>query len=78
MAALRHLVARLRALFRGGDVIWSWAFAGLRGLGASMSQIALLTVPVALAWLGLALVLGRTQEARVKATDSDNVDQWRS
>lgn len=66
------------ALFRGGDVIWSWAFAGLRGLGASMSQIALLTVPVALAWLGLAVVLGRTQEARSAATGADNVDQRRS
>lgn len=26
------------ALFRGGDVIWSWAFTGLRGWGASMSH----------------------------------------
>jgi AAA family ATP:ADP antiporter len=52
------------ALFRGGDVVWSWAFAGLRGLGASMSQIALMTVPVAVLWLALALALGRTQEKR--------------
>jgi AAA family ATP:ADP antiporter len=52
------------ALFRGGDVVWSWAFAGLRGLGASMSQIALMTVPVAVLWLALALALGRSQEKR--------------
>ena len=52
------------ALFRGGDVIWGWAFTGLRGLGASMSTIAMIAVPISLTWLGLSLVLGRTEERR--------------
>ncbi len=64
------------ALFRGGDVIWSWAFTALRGLGMSMSSIALMTVPLALAWLGLALALGRTQEKR-SAAEPDLADKRR-
>ncbi len=64
------------ALFRGGDVIWSWAFTALRGLGMSMSSIAWMTVPVALAWLGLALALGRTQEKR-SAAEPDIADKRR-
>ena len=69
------------ALFRGGDVLWGWAFAGLRGLGLGMSNIALLTVPVALVWLGLALALGRTQERRseaIAAADIENANSQRS
>ncbi len=71
------------ALFRGGDVIWGWAFAGLRGLGASMATIALIAVPVSLAWLGLSIALGRTEERRNKQLSnnsalSDKPDAGRS
>jgi AAA family ATP:ADP antiporter len=56
------------AAFRGGDVLWAWVFTGLRSSGLGTQTIAMATVPVALAWLGLALLLGRTQEARAAAT----------
>ncbi len=52
------------AVFRGGDVAWGWAFAGLRDAGLVTTTIAMITVPVALAWLGISLALGRTQERR--------------
>lgn len=52
------------ALFRGGDVIWGWAFAGLRGAGTGMTTISMIAVPIALAWLALSLVLGRAEERR--------------
>ncbi len=55
------------AVFRGGDVMWAWVFTGLRGWGMGTQAIALATVPVALAWLGLAVMLGRAQEARAAA-----------
>ncbi len=48
-------------VFRGGDAASGWAFAGLRGLGLDLTVIAWITVPVAAAWVGLCLVLGRAQ-----------------
>lgn len=51
-------------VFRGGDAVSGWLFAGLRGLGLGIAGIALVTVPVTMGWLVLALVLGRMQERR--------------
>ncbi|MDH7798778.1 MULTISPECIES: Npt1/Npt2 family nucleotide transporter [unclassified Beijerinckia] len=52
------------ALFRGADALWAWAFTALRGVGLDVTGIALLTIPIALGWLVLALGLGRAQEKR--------------
>ncbi|MGE3247943.1 MAG: NTP/NDP exchange transporter [Beijerinckiaceae bacterium] len=52
-------------VFRGGDVVFAWLFAGLRSLGLGVPAIAVATVPVALAWAGLSVWLGREQEKRV-------------
>jgi ATP:ADP antiporter, AAA family len=51
-------------VFRGGDAVSGWLFAGLRGAGLELGAISLATVPVTAAWLGLALVLGRAHEKR--------------
>jgi ATP:ADP antiporter, AAA family len=51
-------------VFRGADAINGWLFNALRSAGLELSAIAYLTVPVAMAWLVLALFLGRTQERR--------------
>ena len=51
-------------VFRGGDVLFSWLFTGLRGLGLELGAISLATVPVTAVWFALALALGRTHEAR--------------
>jgi len=50
-------------VYRGGDALSAWAFAGLTGLGLGLSAIAWLAVPLALLWAGLGVWLGRRQEA---------------
>ncbi|MDB5642577.1 MAG: hypothetical protein JWN07_1894 [Hyphomicrobiales bacterium] len=52
-------------VFRGGDVVWSWAFTGLLGLVGSPLRVAALAVPVMIGWAGLALALGRRQEKTI-------------
>lgn len=52
------------ALFRGADALWAWAFTALRGTGLDVTGIALITIPIALGWLVLALGLGRAQDKR--------------
>jgi AAA family ATP:ADP antiporter len=51
-------------VFRGADAASGWLFAVLRGAGLELSTISLATVPLAGAWLVLALALGRAQERR--------------
>jgi AAA family ATP:ADP antiporter len=51
-------------VFRGGDAVSGWLFALLRGAGLEPGTISLVTVPVAAAWLVLALALGRVHERR--------------
>lgn len=49
-------------VYRGGDALSGWAFAGLTALGLGLSAIAWLGVPLAAAWLAVGLWLGRRQE----------------
>jgi AAA family ATP:ADP antiporter len=53
-------------VFRGGDVVWSWAFAGLSALTGSALAVAGWAIPIMGGWAGLALWLGRTQERMIK------------
>ncbi|MPY71972.1 MAG: MFS transporter [Alphaproteobacteria bacterium] len=55
-------------VFRGGDAVSGWMFAGLRGMGLELAAIALLAVPVMVLWLAVALLLGRTQERLAAAS----------
>jgi len=50
-------------VYRGGDSASGWAFAGLKGIGLDLPAIAVLTVPLAVFWLFVGLLLGRRQEA---------------
>jgi AAA family ATP:ADP antiporter len=54
-------------VFRGADAVTGWLFSALRGAGLELAAISIATVPVCVAWLVLALVLGRSQEARARA-----------
>ena len=47
------------AVYRGGDAMAGWGFAGLRGLGLDMAGIAAASIPLALIWIALAVGLGR-------------------
>ena len=49
-------------VYRGGDAVTGWAFAGLTGLGLGLAAIAAVAVPLAAVWLGVGLALGRQQE----------------
>jgi AAA family ATP:ADP antiporter len=51
-------------VFRGADAATGWLFSLLRGAGLELATISIATVPVCIAWLVLALALGRTQESR--------------
>ena len=53
-------------VFRGMDLLSGWLFALLRGAGLELSTISLATVPVTVAWLALAIALGRSQERRAR------------
>ncbi|HUF79532.1 MAG TPA: Npt1/Npt2 family nucleotide transporter [Burkholderiales bacterium] len=53
-------------VFRGGDAASGWLFAALRGAGLDLGAISLATVPVTVAWLALALALGRMHERRTR------------
>ncbi len=48
----------------------AWGVAGLLGLGAGATELALVAIPIALLWLVNALWLGRRQEARAEAQEA--------
>ena len=50
-------------VYRAGDQIGVWSFAGLRALGLGSSALALTMVPLAGLWLLIALWLGRQQRS---------------
>jgi AAA family ATP:ADP antiporter len=50
------------AVYRGGDLVSGWLYAGLAFVGLSVGAIALVAAPVAAIWTGVALGLGRREE----------------
>jgi AAA family ATP:ADP antiporter len=48
-------------VYRGGDAVAAWVYAGLRSLGLSLSHLALIAVPLAAIWAVLAYRLGKQQ-----------------
>ncbi|MDP3036186.1 MAG: Npt1/Npt2 family nucleotide transporter, partial [Rhodocyclaceae bacterium] len=54
-------------VYRGGDALAGWLFAGLKSLGMGLAAIAWLAVPLALAWAAVALWLGRRQAQLAQA-----------
>jgi AAA family ATP:ADP antiporter len=57
-------------VYRGGDAMSGWAFAGLTALGLGMTGIAMVALPLTAAWIAVAIYLGRRQEALRKAATS--------
>ena len=51
-------------VYRTGDAVSAWVYAGMRSIGMSLSGIALIAVPLALVWAWIAFALGR-QQARL-------------
>ena len=50
------------AVYRGGDLVSGWIYAGLAALGLTVGAIALVAAPVAGLWLMLGWKLGRREE----------------
>jgi AAA family ATP:ADP antiporter len=65
-------------VYRGGDAVSAWAFAGLRAMGLSLGAIAFVAVPVAGLWAWLAYRLGRRQEALGAAHATDGEARWKT
>jgi AAA family ATP:ADP antiporter len=48
-------------VYRAGDALSAWVYAGMRSLGLGLSAIALIAVPLALIWAWVSFGLGRQQ-----------------
>lgn len=57
-------------VYRGGDQVASWSYAGLLALGLGLTGIALVAVPLSAAWLGLSVWLGRRQAKHQRETEA--------
>jgi AAA family ATP:ADP antiporter len=55
------------AVYRGGDLVNGWVYAGLGVIGFGVGAIALMAVPVMGVWMAIGLVLGREQEEKSQA-----------
>ncbi len=59
------------AVYRGGDLVSGWAYAGLAAVGLSVGVIGLVATPLAVAWLVLGVGLGRQEEALAAGASGD-------
>jgi AAA family ATP:ADP antiporter len=55
------------AVYRGGDLVSGWIYAGLAAVGLSVGAIALVAAPLAALWVLMSLSLGRRHERLVAA-----------
>jgi len=60
-------------VYRSGDAVSAWAYAGLRALGLSLSTIAFIAAPLALVWAAVAYRLGRAQTRLADAAPAAKV-----
>ncbi len=58
------------AVYRGGDTVSGWIYAGLAALGLTVGAIALVAVPVMAVWMAVGLFLGRAQEEKTRAMEA--------
>jgi len=56
-------------IYRSGDLVSAWAYAGLQALGLGLSAIAFIAVPTAGLWAWICYRLGGMQEARAKSVE---------
>lgn len=52
------------AVYRGGDLVSGWLYAGLASIGLSIAAISLVAVPAAALWTVVGLAIGRRGEER--------------
>jgi AAA family ATP:ADP antiporter len=56
-------------VYRGGDAVSGWIFAGLAAAGIGFSGVAAISAPLSAIWVGLSAWLGNAQEKRAKQGD---------
>jgi AAA family ATP:ADP antiporter len=61
------------AVYRGGDLVTGWIYAGLVWVGLGVGAIALLTVPLMGVWVVVGFALGREQEDRVRLEEVEGI-----
>ena len=62
-------------VYRTGDAISAWLYAGLRSLGVGLSSIAFIAVPLALVWAWLGFGLGKQQNNLAKAHEGKSTKE---
>jgi len=65
-------------VYRGGDALAGWAFAGLSALGLGLGAIAGLTAPLALAWMVIGWRLGTITKTSKPTPDPEEKPRNRS
>jgi AAA family ATP:ADP antiporter len=60
-------------VYRGGDAIAGWVYAGLSALGLGITGISLVAVPLAAAWAAIGYLLGIWQGDRARARRAEEV-----
>ena len=50
------------AVYRGGDAVSSWVYTGMKAMGLSVANIALIAVPLSLIWAWVAFRMGKWQQ----------------
>ena len=63
------------AVYRGGDLVSGWIYAGLVAVGLSVGAIALVAAPVAALWVMLGMGLGRREEVLAAEQELRQEDQ---
>lgn len=58
-------------IYRGGDAIAGWVFAGLSAVGLGLQGISLAAVPLAVLWAYTGYRLGRRREARAREREEE-------
>ncbi|MEK9499834.1 NTP/NDP exchange transporter [Gaopeijia maritima] len=58
------------AVYRGGDLVSGWVYAGAAAIGLTIGSIALFAAPIAALWAMVALGIGRRGEALAAETPS--------
>jgi len=57
-------------VYRGGDAVSAWAYAGLNAAGVSLAGIAMIAVPLSAVWAWISFKLGKRQEQFATLMDS--------
>jgi len=56
-------------IYRGGDAVSAWAYAGLQAIGLGITAIAFIAIPMAGIWAMIALYLGKQHQRLIEARD---------